>query len=99
MCNIDVLQGSITVPGTLSAMHVPRPVDIESGFRDLGAVLSHYFGYETPSANVDLYRKLLDLLMENVTQRFAQSTSGVSGSRMRLPDTDHFYSGYIGIRT
>eukprot|EP01104_Vermistella_antarctica_P015135 TRINITY_DN4903_c0_g1_i2.p1 TRINITY_DN4903_c0_g1~~TRINITY_DN4903_c0_g1_i2.p1 ORF type:complete len:343 (+),score=34.86 TRINITY_DN4903_c0_g1_i2:342-1370(+) len=66
--DLDVGQGSISLPGTIGALPVDRPVDIEEGFA-LTAPLIYYFGHVTPSANRELFEHQVDLLGKQLDQR------------------------------
>lgn len=56
--DLDLGQGSLTIPGTLAATPVDVPVDPVEGI-PLEAPLVYFYGHSTPSVNPDLYRSLV----------------------------------------
>ncbi|GLC38630.1 hypothetical protein PLESTB_000454200 [Pleodorina starrii] len=66
--DLDVGQGTITVPGCLSAVPLEVPVDIEEGFiADLPIVF--YFGHSSPMENPTLFKALADKLSALLQRR------------------------------
>ncbi|KAM9325920.1 polyribonucleotide 5'-hydroxyl-kinase Clp1 isoform 1-T1 [Gastrophryne carolinensis] len=57
LVELDVGQGSVSVPGTVGALCVERPADVEEGF-STQAPLVYHFGSTTPGTNIKLYNKL-----------------------------------------
>eukprot|EP00249_Psilotum_nudum_P015885 c25571_g1_i1 orf=629-1477(+) len=55
--DLDIGQGSITIPGTIAATPIKMPIDPIDGV-PLEAPLVHFYGHTTPSVNADLYRAL-----------------------------------------
>ncbi|NWJ00280.1 CLP1 kinase, partial [Crypturellus undulatus] len=51
---LDVGQGSVSIPGTMGALYIERPADVEEGF-SLQAPLVYHFGSTTPGTNIKLY--------------------------------------------
>ncbi|XP_038654774.1 polyribonucleotide 5'-hydroxyl-kinase Clp1 isoform X2 [Scyliorhinus canicula] len=54
---LDVGQGSISIPGTMGALYIERPADVEEGF-SVQAPLVYHFGSTTPGTNIKLYNKV-----------------------------------------
>ena len=69
--DIDVGQNSITVPGALAAVHVSKPFDVETGLGASKAPLTYFFGHTSPSANLALYRKQVDVLAAELSRHLA----------------------------
>lgn len=63
MVELDVGQGSVSVPGTVGALCVERPADVEEGF-STQAPLIYHFGSTTPGTNIKLYNKLTSRLAQ-----------------------------------
>ncbi|XP_018413339.1 PREDICTED: polyribonucleotide 5'-hydroxyl-kinase Clp1 [Nanorana parkeri] len=61
LVELDVGQGSVSVPGTVGALCVERPADVEEGF-STQAPLVYHFGSTTPGTNIKLYNKLTSRL-------------------------------------
>nr|XP_042708553.1 polyribonucleotide 5'-hydroxyl-kinase Clp1 isoform X1 [Chrysemys picta bellii] len=53
---LDVGQGSVSIPGTMGALYIERPADVEEGF-SVQAPLVYHFGSTTPGTNIKLYNK------------------------------------------
>lgn len=80
--DMDIGQGSITVPGCIAATPVEAPIDIEDGL-PTDAPLVYYTGTPTPSDNPSLYRHLVERLAAVLDLR-AQSDPQVKASGMIL---------------
>ncbi|XP_072354132.1 polyribonucleotide 5'-hydroxyl-kinase Clp1 [Scyliorhinus torazame] len=65
---LDVGQGSISIPGTMGALYIERPADVEEGF-SVQAPLVYHFGSTTPGTNIKLYNKITSRLAEVFNQR------------------------------
>lgn len=76
--DMDIGQGSITVPGCIAATPVEAPIDIEDGL-PVDAPLVFYTGTPSPSDNPALYKHLVDRLA-NVLDARAQSDAQVRAS-------------------
>lgn len=77
--DIDVGQGSIAIPGTLGALLVERPADVEEGF-SMQTPLVYNFGDPSPESNKTLYKQLISRLAEVVFKHFEQNEkAGASG--------------------
>jgi len=68
LVDVDVGQGSITIPGSVSAAVLEAPVDIEEGI-PLEAPLVFYYGDISPSDNPQLYRHLVEQLAVVLAKR------------------------------
>ncbi|KAG1674622.1 hypothetical protein FOA52_001871 [Chlamydomonas sp. UWO 241] len=68
MVDLDIGQGSITVPGCLAATPIEVPIDVEDGY-PLEMPLVYFFGHATPSDNPELYKFLVDRLAAVLEQR------------------------------
>lgn len=51
----------VSVPGTVSALCIERPADLEEGF-SVQAPLVYHFGSTTPGTNIKLYNKVVKTL-------------------------------------
>lgn len=47
----------VSVPGTVSALCIERPADVEEGF-SVQAPLVYHFGSTSPGTNIKLYNKV-----------------------------------------
>ncbi|XP_064200139.1 polyribonucleotide 5'-hydroxyl-kinase Clp1 isoform X2 [Anguilla rostrata] len=63
-----LLNYAVSVPGTVSALCIERPADVEEGF-SVQAPLVYHFGSTTPGTNIKLYNKLTSCLAEVFSQR------------------------------
>lgn len=66
--DIDVGQGQISIPGTIGAMAVERPGDIEEGFSQV-CPLAYHYGNKEPGSNPLLYNKLVTKLAQTVAEK------------------------------
>ncbi|CAG8481284.1 8585_t:CDS:10 [Cetraspora pellucida] len=76
------LDGSITMPGTLTATPINQIIDVEEGFGSsattspsLGSSMLpivYYYGYSDPGENVKLYKVLTAKLAQSVKRRIAE---------------------------
>ncbi|KAH7728203.1 Clp1 [Aphelenchoides avenae] len=66
--DLDIGQGSITIPGTVGAVHVEKPVDPVELFMDHNPIVCN-FGHVTPSANSRLYDELVMNLARLVNEK------------------------------
>lgn len=77
--DLDVGQGSISVPGTIGAILIERPASIEEGFSQNAPLVYHY-GHKTPGHNSPLYNRLVSRMADVVRERLsANKKSEVSG--------------------
>lgn len=68
--DVDVGQGSISVPGTLGLNVIERPADVESGFSQVAPLVYHY-GSTSPGANSNLYDMLVGKCAKAMHAKFA----------------------------
>ncbi|VDN59708.1 unnamed protein product, partial [Dracunculus medinensis] len=66
--DLDIGQGSISIPGTIGALPIEKVADIVEGFDRQYPVVYH-FGSVTPSANIVHYDLLVKTLAEEVFKR------------------------------
>ncbi|XP_010463954.1 PREDICTED: protein CLP1 homolog isoform X2 [Camelina sativa] len=67
--DLDVGQGSITIPGSIAATPIEMPLDPVEGFT-LDMALVYYYGHITPSANIELYKTLVKELAQVLERQF-----------------------------
>ncbi|KAL3680936.1 hypothetical protein R1sor_023892 [Riccia sorocarpa] len=67
---LDIGQGSITIPGTIAATPIEMPIDPIEGV-PLEVPLVFFYGHTTPSVNTDLYRVLVKELARTLELQFA----------------------------
>lgn len=68
MVDLDIGQGSITVPGCLAATPIEVPVDIEEGY-PVEMPLVFFFGHASAADNPELYNFLVDRLAAVLERR------------------------------
>jgi polyribonucleotide 5'-hydroxyl-kinase len=79
LVDLDVGQSDIAVPGTIGAIVVERPSDIEEGY-SLVAPLVYHFGHKSPDFNIQLYHLLVTRLAEIINMRCeTNNKTNVSG--------------------
>jgi len=79
LVDLDVGQGSISVPGTIGAMMVERVAAVEEGFTQT-APIAYHTGSKTPDNNTACYRLLCSKLAETVNARLKTNPAmGASG--------------------
>ncbi|KAL1513262.1 hypothetical protein ABEB36_002691 [Hypothenemus hampei] len=66
--DLDVGQGSISIPGTVGAIVIERPASIDEGFSQ-EAPLVYNYGYKSPSGNSKLFSMVMDQLALTVKER------------------------------
>ena len=77
--DLDVGQGSISVPGTIGALLAERPAAVEEGFSQNAPLVYHY-GHKTPGDNPTLFNRLVSRLADVVRERMeANRKAEVSG--------------------
>ncbi|KRY66456.1 Protein CLP1 -like protein, partial [Trichinella pseudospiralis] len=72
--DLDVGQGQISVPGTLSALYIEKSADPIEGF-DKRMPIVYSYGHLTPGANISLYNALVEQLAKLLNQRCAENRS------------------------
>ncbi|KAH7532604.1 protein CLP1 homolog isoform X1 [Ziziphus jujuba] len=68
--DLDIGQGSITIPGCIAATPIEMPIDPVEGI-PLEIPLVYFYGHTTPSNNVDLYKVLVKELSQMLERQFA----------------------------
>ncbi|KAA8529907.1 hypothetical protein F0562_034489 [Nyssa sinensis] len=68
--DLDIGQGSITIPGCIAATPIEMPIDPVEGI-PLEMPLVYFYGHATPSLNADLYKVLLKELAQILERQFA----------------------------
>ncbi|KAG8387290.1 hypothetical protein BUALT_Bualt02G0006000 [Buddleja alternifolia] len=68
--DLDISQGSITIPGCIAATPIELPIDPVEGV-PLDMPLVYFHGHTTPSAIVDLYKALAKELAQVLEKQFA----------------------------
>ncbi|KHJ84046.1 hypothetical protein OESDEN_16243 [Oesophagostomum dentatum] len=68
--DLDVGQGTISVPGTIGALFINKTADVVEGF-DRSKPLVYNFGHISPGENLPLYDLLVKELADSVTLRCA----------------------------
>lgn len=76
--DLDVGQGSISVPGTVGAMLIERPASIEDNGFIQQAPMVYFFGHKSPEANIPLYNLLVSKLAETVHERMESNRKGIA---------------------
>ncbi|ESQ49618.1 hypothetical protein EUTSA_v10020725mg [Eutrema salsugineum] len=67
--DLDIGQGSITIPGTIAATPIEMPLDPVEGV-PLDMALVYYYGHIQPSKNVELYKALVKELAQVLERQF-----------------------------
>ncbi|XP_020592134.1 protein CLP1 homolog [Phalaenopsis equestris] len=67
--DLDISQGSITMPGCISASSVEMPMDAFWGFPTEMPVV-YFYGHTSASVNVELYKVLMKELAQTLEKRF-----------------------------
>ncbi|RUS16866.1 Molybdopterin guanine dinucleotide synthesis protein B-domain-containing protein [Endogone sp. FLAS-F59071] len=88
--SLDTNEGSITMPGTLTATSITHIIDVEEGFGSSATTaasmgsstmpLAYYFGHPSPAENVKLYRIIMSRLAHSVKCRMAGDEEGEPGT-------------------
>jgi polyribonucleotide 5'-hydroxyl-kinase len=69
--DLDIGQGSITIPGMIAAAPIDRPVDVEDGFTNV-VPLAYFYGHATPSENPKLFKAAVSNLAFQANRRLTQ---------------------------
>ncbi|KAL5140367.1 Protein CLP1 [Glycine soja] len=67
--DLDIGQGSITIPGCIAATPIEMPIDPVEGI-PLEMPLVYFYGHATPSNNVELYKVLVKELAGMIERQF-----------------------------
>ncbi|KAL7070019.1 hypothetical protein ACQ4LE_011159 [Meloidogyne hapla] len=70
--DLDIGQGSISIPGSIGCLYIEKPADIIDGF-DRKPAYVYNFGHLSPSANLRLYDMLVKELAVAVKQKAKSS--------------------------
>lgn len=70
--DLDIGQGSVSIPGTIGCLYIEKPADIIDGF-DRKSAHIFSFGHVTPSANLRLYDMLVKELSLAVKKKAKSS--------------------------
>ncbi|KAK8948163.1 hypothetical protein KSP40_PGU022236 [Platanthera guangdongensis] len=68
--DLDIGQGSITVPGCISSTPIELPIDAVEGI-PLEMPIVYYYGHTTPSINAELYKVLAKELAQTLERHFS----------------------------
>lgn len=78
--DLDIGQGTISIPGTLCSLLIERPASIEEGFSQLAPLVVH-FGHKGPDCNNELYKicttTLADITIERLKEDRRTMASGI----------------------
>lgn len=79
--SLDTTEGSITIPGTITATCISNIIDVEEGFGSSATTaasmgsstmpLAYYYGFENPNENVKYYKLITTQLSEVIKNRMA----------------------------
>ncbi|KAM7268876.1 hypothetical protein ACFE04_011042 [Oxalis oulophora] len=67
--DLDIGQGSITIPGCIAATPIELPIDPVEGV-PLDMPLVYFYGHTTPSNNIELYKGLVKELAQMLEKQF-----------------------------
>lgn len=76
--DIDVGQGSISIPGTIATILIERPASIEDGFSQTAPLVFH-FGHKSPSDNTTLYSTVISKMAEVTLESLTNKRTKYSG--------------------
>lgn len=68
--DLDIGQGSITIPGCIAATPIEMPIDAVEGI-PLEMPIVYFYGHTTPSVNADLYKTLVKELAQTLERQFS----------------------------
>lgn len=69
LVDLDVGQGSISVPGSVGMLPIERPSEIETGFFYKKASLVYHYGFNNPGQNLKLYNSVVTSLAKQFQKR------------------------------
>ncbi|KAI8905957.1 Pre-mRNA cleavage complex II protein Clp1-domain-containing protein [Gorgonomyces haynaldii] len=92
--DIDTNEGTISLPGTLAAMVLARPLDVELDFSApetfmLTTPLAYYYGYGSPLEKPVLYNSMVSSLASKVNMKMQDELVKSAGI---IVDTPHQFS-------
>ena len=76
--DVDIGQGSLTVPGCIAACVVENPVDVEEGGFPGEPPIVFYYGSVSPSENASLYKHCVERLMAVLEDRGARDPAAAA---------------------
>eukprot|EP01083_Nonionella_stella_P055972 147589_1 len=68
--DLDVGQNAITMPGNVAAAPIDTMIEVESGI-DAKSPIAYFYGFTTPTSNIDLYKHCMKCLSEALFERLA----------------------------
>lgn len=68
--DLDIGQGSITIPGCVAATPIEMPIDPVEGI-PLEMPLVYFYGHPSPSVNADMYKLLVKELAKTLERQFS----------------------------
>ncbi|KAI9292328.1 Pre-mRNA cleavage complex II Clp1 [Neoconidiobolus thromboides FSU 785] len=88
--DLDTMNGTITIPGSIGAVSLDYVLSVEEGFSNLVSIsqaedkpiqpLSYFYGYHNPSENSSLYQRLVNQLGQMIDKRMKKNLDNkVSG--------------------
>ena len=97
--DLDILNGSALLPGTLTACAPDRPLDLHESWSQLpeAQLVSYFYGSQAVADNPKLYRKLAERLGEQVLKRptgalFAIAPAELSHESDLLVDLQRYFA-------
>lgn len=81
LIDLDIGQGSVTVPGCIAATSIEAPIDVEDG-PPVDAPLVYYCGLTSPSENSNLYRHLVERMAAVLEARATSDSNSAAGMFM-----------------
>mmetsp|Transcript_15712 Transcript_15712/g.39979 ORF Transcript_15712/g.39979 Transcript_15712/m.39979 type:complete len:361 (+) Transcript_15712:3-1085(+) len=79
LLDLDIGQGGITVPGTLSCVMAETVCNVETGDFSQDNALSFFYGHATPSENIQHYKVLVER-MAAILEAFMAAPSGADAN-------------------
>ncbi|KAI8589633.1 Pre-mRNA cleavage complex II protein Clp1-domain-containing protein [Geranomyces variabilis] len=97
--DIDPNEGSISLPGTVAATAIGRPIDMEEELSASSATtgtspLTYYYGYPSPLDKPKLFGALVGRLASIVDRKMSESDVKTSGFVMNTPSQFVDVAGY-----
>ncbi|KAG0477730.1 hypothetical protein HPP92_012449 [Vanilla planifolia] len=68
--DLDIGQGSITIPGCIASTPIEMPIDVLEGI-PLEMPIVYYYGHTSPSVNAELYKVLVKELAQTLERHFS----------------------------
>jgi polyribonucleotide 5'-hydroxyl-kinase len=66
--DLDVGQGEVSIPGTMSLAALTTPIDVEEGF-NLISPLVFFYGHTSPDKNISHYKIIVDQISNIIEQK------------------------------